>query len=168
MARILISPQRHSDNFTTKQRVWVVVGGGCFLLPLREQLFCLCLVGPALGTRPGRPQTRCCNIHQTQVRLGSWKVNCSCLDKILKSCLWDSQALFYNRSSWQRNQEVLLSQDPRQVIVFPNCILISDGNGHFSFVHTFAHIYKLFVFTLSCWEKPDIPETRLQNVPPCP
>lgn len=48
MARVLISPQRHSDNFTQSRQL----GGGrefCFLLPLREQLLFLCPMGRVLA-----------------------------------------------------------------------------------------------------------------------
>lgn len=111
----------------------------------------------ALQHPPDRPQ----------VSLGSLKVNCSCLDKILKSCLWESQPLFYNRSSWQRNQEVILSQDPRQVIVFPKFILISDRNGHSSLWEPSpTYIYKPFVFALPL-ERPKSPEMDYRtSLPP--
>lgn len=70
----------------------------------------------------------------------------------------------YNRSSWQTHQEVLFSQGPRQVIVFPNCMLISDGMDILT-LRTFAHISKPFVFA-SCVGEDNNTEAQLQIVLP--
>lgn len=119
MAWILIAPQRHSDNFTTKQGDW---GAGWVLFSalIKRATVLSFSLGANSWHQTGETSNLVLQHPSDAMSLGPSKVNCSCLDKTLKSCLGDSQLLFYNLSSWQKNQEALLSQGLRQVIVFPN------------------------------------------------
>lgn len=115
MAGILISSQRHSDNFTTKQG-----GVGVLFSALIKRATVLSLSPRAKSWHQAGETSNLVLQHPSDaMSLGPSKVNCSCLKETLQSCLEDSQPLFYVFSSWQRNQEVFLSQDPRQVMFFP-------------------------------------------------